>query len=151
MRVFEIVPGLYQSPTPTSPKDVHLRDQDGTSVKVTAVIDLEGTVDPNVPQKRIGDVYVYWPLLDEEDRLPNETALRGLASYVSALMDAGHNVLVHCHSGMNRASLVTGCTLVTRGISPEEAIETLERRRAPEVLSNTTFREWLLKEAAAEG
>lgn len=147
MRVFEIVPHLYQSRTPTTPDDVHFRDQDGASVKISAVIDLEGTVDPNVPQKRIGDVYVYWPLLDEEDRLPNETALRGLARYVSALMDAGHNVLVHCHSGMNRASLVSGCTLITRGMSPEEAIETLERRRDPRVLSNTTFREWLLKEA----
>jgi protein-tyrosine phosphatase len=148
MRVFEIVPHLYQSRTPTGPGDVHFRDQDGRSVGITAVVDLEGTIDPNVPQKRIGDVYLYWPLLDEEDRLPDETALRGVARYLSALMDAGHNVLVHCHSGMNRASLVSGRTLIARGMSPEEAIGTLERGRDPHVLSNRTFREWLLKEEA---
>jgi protein-tyrosine phosphatase len=148
MRVFEIVPHLYQSRTPTTPQDVHFRDQDGTSVRITAVIDLEGTIDPNVPQKRIGDVYVYWPLLDEEGRLPDEMALRGLAHYLSALMDAGHNVLVHCHSGMNRASLVSGRTLIARGMDPDEAIATLERRRDPNVLSNQTFREWLLKQEA---
>ena len=148
MRVWEIAPGLYQSRTPTRPEDVHFRDQDGISVKISAVIDLEGNIDPNVPQKRIGDVYVYWPILDQEGRLPDETVLRGLADFITRLMDAGHNVLVHCHSGMNRASLVSGLTLVAAGMSPEEAVERLRERRDPNVLNNETFHEWLLTEAA---
>ena len=147
MRVWEIAPGLYQSRTPTTPQDVEFRDQDGDSVEITAVIDLEGNIDPNVPQKKIGGVYVYWPILDEEGRLPNRTVLRGLASFIGDLMDAGHKVLVHCHSGMNRASLVTGLTLVARGMAPEEAVERLRERRHPDVLSNRTFRDWLLTES----
>jgi protein-tyrosine phosphatase len=147
MRVWEIAPGLYQSRTPTRPEDVHFRDQDGTSVKITAVIDLEGDIDPNVPQKRIGDLYVYWPILDHEGRMPNETVLRGLAGFISGLMDAGHKVLVHCHSGMNRASLVSGLTLVAKGMTSEEAVDTLRERRDPNVLNNETFLRWLLTEA----
>jgi protein-tyrosine phosphatase len=147
MRVWEIVPGLYQSRTPTRPEDVHFRDQDGSPVKITAVIDLEGNIDPNVPQKKIGDVYVYWPILDEEGRMPNEVVLRGLAEFITGLMDAGHNVLVHCHSGMNRASLVSGLALVARGMTPDDAVETLRERRDPNVLSNETFRDWLLNRA----
>jgi protein-tyrosine phosphatase len=148
MRVFEIVPHLYQSPTPTRPEDIHFRDQGGSSVKITAVVDLEGSIDPNVPQQKIGDVYLYWPILDEEDRLPNQRVLRGLAYFISALMDAGHNVLIHCHSGLNRASLVSGRTLMARGMTSEEAIATLERRRAPDVLNNGSFRKWLLAETS---
>jgi protein-tyrosine phosphatase len=149
MRVWEIVPGLYQSRTPTRPEDVHFRDQDGDSVKITAIIDLEGDIDPNVPQKKIGDVYVYWPIRDDEGRLPNETVLRGLARFVSGLIDAGHSVLVHCHSGLNRASLVSGLTLIERGMSPEEAVETLRDRRDPNVLHNQSFLSWLLQQEPA--
>jgi protein-tyrosine phosphatase len=80
--------------------------------------------------------------------MPDEIVLRGLADFITRLMDAGHNVLVHCHSGMNRASLVSGLTLVAAGMSPEEAVERLRERRDPNVLNNETFLDWLLSEAA---
>ena len=141
MRVYEIVPGLYQSPTP----DEHIfTDGDGHQVDINALIDLEGDIDPVVPQRKIGDVYLYWPIEDGE--LKDPLTVRSVAQLTSGLIDAGYHVLVHCRAGMNRASLVSGRVLVHRGMEPEEAIELLQERRHPEVLSNVAFREWLLGE-----
>jgi protein-tyrosine phosphatase len=147
MRVWEIIPGLYQSRTPSGPEDMDFRDQDGRSVKISAIIDLEGDIDPGVPQGKIGDVYVYWPI-EDEPHMPDERTLRSLAQFMSGLLDAGHNLLVHCRSGLNRASLVNGLTLVTRGMTPVEAVARLRKRRDPTVLSNETFLQWLLTGAA---
>ena len=141
MRVYEIIPGLYQSPTPN---ERPFTDGDGRQVDINALIDLEGDIDPVVPQRKIGDVYVYWPIADAE--LRDALTVRGLASFVSGLIDAGYRVLVHCRAGMNRASLVTGRVLIHRGMEPEEAIALLQERRDPDVLSNPAFREWLLGE-----
>jgi protein tyrosine phosphatase (PTP) superfamily phosphohydrolase (DUF442 family) len=141
VRVYEIIPGLYQSPTPTE----HVfTDGDGHQVDINALIDLEGDIDPVVPQRKIGDVYVYWPIEDAE--LHDALTVRGLAAFISGLVDAGYRVLVHCKAGMNRASLVIGRVLIHRGMEPEEAVALLEERRDPEVLSNAAFREWLLGE-----
>jgi protein-tyrosine phosphatase len=147
MRVYEIAPGLYQSRTPTKPEDVRFHDESGESVAITAVIDLEGDIDPNVPEQKIGDVYLYWPIKDER-YLPDETTLLGVVQFTRALLDANHNVLVHCHSGLNRASLVTGRTLVARGMEPADAVEVLRKRRDPNVLNNEVFLEWLLTQQA---
>jgi protein tyrosine phosphatase (PTP) superfamily phosphohydrolase (DUF442 family) len=141
MRVYEIVPGLYQSPTP----DEHIfTNGDGHQVDINALIDLEGDIDPVVPQRKIGDVYLYWPIDDGE--LKDPLTVRSAAQLISGLMDAGYQVLVHCRAGMNRASLVTGRVLIHRGMEPEEAVKLLQERRHPEVLSNVAFREWLMGE-----
>lgn len=145
MRVYEIAPGLYQSRTPTKPEDVRFHDENGESVAITAVIDLEGDIDPNVPEQKIGEVYLYWPLEDER-YLPDEETLRGVSRFIRALLEANHNVLVHCHNGLNRASLVTGCALVGGGMEPAEAVEILRKRRDPNVLNNEVFLDWLLKQ-----
>jgi protein tyrosine phosphatase (PTP) superfamily phosphohydrolase (DUF442 family) len=145
MRVWRIAPGLYQSPTPTSPRDVHFEDQDGNPARITAVVDLEGDIDPDVPQRAIGRVYLYWPIEDEA-WLPDEDTLRSVARFLSGLLDSGHRVLVHCRSGINRASLVTGRTLVERGMEPREAVDLLRSQRDPTVLKNKIFLAWLLSE-----
>ena len=87
---------------------------------------------------------MYWPIEDAE--LGDTLTVRGLASFISGLIDAGYRVLVHCRAGMNRASLVTGRVLIHRGMEPEEAIALLQERRDPDILSNAAFREWLLGE-----
>jgi hypothetical protein len=51
MRVYEIVPGLYQSPTPRTPEDRVFTDVDGNGVEIHPIIDLEGGIDPVVPQR----------------------------------------------------------------------------------------------------
>ncbi|HEX2026221.1 MAG TPA: dual specificity protein phosphatase [Actinomycetota bacterium] len=145
MRVYEIVPGLYQSLTPLERDDREFNDQDGKRVDITAVLDLEGTIDPNIPLEELGDVYVYWPIEDKPKMVDQDT-VRATARYISGLMDAGHRVLIHCHSGLNRASLLSGRTLIHRGMEPKEAVELIRERRSPDVLSNEVFERWLLEE-----
>ena len=148
MEIWEIVPGLYQSPTPRHPEDLQEFDtQDGARVDIGAIIDLEGQIDPNVPQEEIGEFYLYWPIKDED--VPDETCIRALARFVSGLMDAGLHVLVHCNQGLNRASLITARTLMERGMGAEEAVQTLRSRRSPDVLYNERFLRWLLAERVA--
>ncbi len=72
-----------------------------------------------------------------------------MARFISGLMDAGYRVLVHCNQGLNRASLVTGRTLIERGMAPRDAVDLLRERRSPDVLFNERFREWLLHESAS--
>jgi protein-tyrosine phosphatase len=144
VRIYEIVPGLHQSVTPVDPNRAFM-DQDGRSVKITAVVDLEGTIDPNVPLSEIGDVYIYWPIEDKL-KMVDEDTVRAIAHFVNSLVDAGHQVLVHCHSGLNRASLISGRALVARGMNPKEAVDLLRQRRSPECLNNHVFHDWLLDE-----
>lgn len=145
MRVYEIVPGLYQSVTPVDPDDREFTDQEGRAVNITAVVDLEGTIDPNIPLEEIGDVYLYWPIHDRP-RMVHQETVRSIAHFVNRLVDDGHQVLVHCHSGLNRASLITGRALVARGMNPTQAVDLLRRRRSPECLNNRVFHDWLLDE-----
>jgi protein-tyrosine phosphatase len=145
VRVFEIVPGLYQSPTPDSPQDRTFADQDGKDAAINAVIDLEGSIDPNEPLHDLGDVYLHWPI-EDEPKMVDEATVRSIAHFVNRLIERGYRILVHCRSGFNRASLITGRALIARGMEPAEAIGLLRARRGPECLSNRVFRDWLLGE-----
>jgi hypothetical protein len=78
MRVYEIAPGLYQSPTPD---ERIFTDGDGHQVDINALIDLEGDIDPVVPQRKIGDVYLYWPIEDGE--LKDPLTVRSVARFIS--------------------------------------------------------------------
>ena len=149
MRVYEIVPGLYQSPTPQTPDDAVFTDADGNEVDISAIVDLEGGIDPVVPQGELADVYLYWPILDGP--LPEEDILRTMARFISGLMDCGYRVLVHCKAGKNRASLVSGRVLIEKGLEPEEAVMLLRERRGDDVLRNLAFLDWLMKERPGSG
>jgi hypothetical protein len=50
MIVHEIVPGLFQSPTPETREDARFTDPDDNEVHINAIVDLEGGIDPVVPQ-----------------------------------------------------------------------------------------------------
>ena len=145
MRVWKIAPGLFQSPTPRSPQDITFEDQEGHMVDISAIVDLEGDIDPDVPQREIGRVYLYWPI-EDIPRLPDETTLRAVAGFIGGLIDAGHRVLIHCRAGLNRASLVSGLALILKGMDPREAVDLLRDRRDPQVLQNKTFLTWLLQQ-----
>jgi hypothetical protein len=145
VRIFEIVPGLYQSVTPVDDDDRSFTDQEGRPVRITAVVDLEGSIDPNIPMEELGDLYLYWPIEDKR-RMVDEQTVRAIAGFTNGLMEAGHHVLVHCHSGLNRASLITGRALVARGMDPQDAVDLLRQRRSPDCLNNRVFLDWLLGE-----
>jgi hypothetical protein len=61
----------------------------------------------------------------------------------------GERVLIRCQAGVNRSGLVTALVLMLDGYSAREAIELIRERRAPAVLSNRHFVQWLVTEAPA--
>ena len=113
---------------------------------VDAVIDLEGDVDTSVPEKESQEnttLYVYWPIKDE-DKMPDEKAVRSLASFAARLIDEDKEVLVHCRSGHNRSGMVCARTLIEKGWSPDDAIEAVRSGRSDgKALTNQTFVDWL--------
>ena len=81
--------------------------------------------------------------------VPDVDQLHELADTVSAALDRGGKVLVHCQAGLNRSNLVTALALIKRGRSPEDAIALLREKRSPVVLCNAAFEAWLLDSEVA--
>lgn len=76
--------------------------------------------------------------------VPDVDQLHELADIVSAALDRGGKVLVHCQAGLNRSNLVTALALIKRGRTATEALALLREKRSPVVLCNEAFEGWLL-------
>jgi protein-tyrosine phosphatase len=50
---------------------------------------------------------------------------------------------VHCQAGLNRSSLVVGRALMLGGMTADDAIVLIRRKRSPACLSNPSFERWL--------
>lgn len=61
------------------------------------------------------------PLVDH--RAPSAEQLRDAAATVSALVQQGHEVLVHCHAGIERTPMVVCAALVMLGWSLTDAYQ----------------------------
>jgi len=55
------------------------------------------------------DEYIYYPMTDGNNFDPLE--LIDLAEYVADVIWSGHCVIIHCHAGRNRSSLVSALVL----------------------------------------
>jgi hypothetical protein len=109
---------------------------------VDVVIDLEGGLDSCIPTVSNHCVYVYFPIDDDDQQLPNTAKLRAVARMAAALMAAGHCVLSHCGMGFNRSALMAGLILIERGMSGPQAVARLRERR-PGALYNDMFAAFL--------
>jgi len=107
---------------------------------ISAVIDLDGDLDPGVPTTPGGLLYVYFPFQD--DALPDLEKLHAVAAMGSELVGTGQRVLCHCLLGFNRSALVAGLILVHLGMSGREAVALLRDRR-PGALYNEVFAAYL--------
>ncbi len=107
---------------------------------VTVVIDLEGGLDPCIPDRPDHVLYVYFPIYDED--LPDMTKLKAVACLGATMIQGGHKVLSHCGMGFNRSALVAGMILNQLGIKGDEAVSLLRRKR-PGALFNQVFAEYL--------
>lgn len=103
---------------------------------IDTVVDMDGDVDPGVPDAPNSILYVYHPILDED--LPNIAKIEALGRLVAGLVTADHRVLVHCRMGLNRSVLVIATALTYLGLSGEEALEHLRECR-PGALFNEAF------------
>jgi len=103
---------------------------------IETIVDMEGSIDPGVPEAPDAVLYVYHPILDEE--LPDLTRIEALGRLVADLVGRKHRVLVHCRMGFNRSALVAATALTYLGLNGEQALAQLRERR-PGALFNETF------------
>jgi protein-tyrosine phosphatase len=103
---------------------------------IDTIVDLDGDVDPGLPDAPNAVFYVYYPILDEA--LPDLTKLEALGRLVADLVSADRRVLVHCRLGLNRSVLVIATALTYLGMTGEQAIAHLRACR-PGALFNENF------------
>lgn len=94
---------------------------------ITAVFDLDETVDGGVPRLYNHLLYIYFPFEDKE--LPDLYQLHALAQLGAQLVAQGQRVLVHCAMGHNRSALLAGVILTYLGMSGADAVVRLRQRR----------------------
>jgi len=109
--------------------------------KVHAIVDMDGDVDPGVPEAPGEILYIYFPIADEE--LPNLERLDALGRLVAALVEAGQVVLIHCLLGMNRSNLLAATALTYLGMNGSQALNTLRQAQAG-ALFNDNFASYVL-------
>ena len=110
------------------------------ALKIAAIIDLDGDIDPGVPTAPDNLIYIYFPIYDED--LPDLTKLHAVAALGATLIRNGQCVLSHCRMGFNRSALLAGLIMTHLGMSGEEVVAMLRRRR-PGALFNETFAAYL--------
>lgn len=97
---------------------------------IDVVIDLEGGLDACIPTLPNHCLYVYFPIEDDDQQLPNLTKLRAIARLAASLIGEGHRVLSHCGMGFNRSALLAGLILIEGGMPGACAVARLRERRA---------------------
>ncbi len=72
----------------------------------------------------------YLRLPTQDHTAPTLAQLRMGAAFIDEAIRAGKTVLVHCHAGVGRSTLLCTCYLVYTGIDVDEAWQTVKERRA---------------------
>jgi protein-tyrosine phosphatase len=92
--------------------------------------------------KAQGMKFVSFPILDRQ--VPNsETEMTAILERIDAQLLAGRNVVVHCRQGIGRTGLVGACLLVTKGVNPEEALNSLSVARGNPLPETAEQRRWI--------
>jgi protein-tyrosine phosphatase len=135
MQVFEILQNqLYQSGAPEGEADwspIH-------ALKIDIVVDLFGTLDPDVPNAPNSILYVFWPIEDHAE-LPDVRMLDVLTDMIVREIQDGHKALVHCHKGKSRSGLFNAIAVMKlQKVDGKRAIEIVRLGR-PEALGNRSF------------
>jgi protein-tyrosine phosphatase len=110
--------------------------------EIDTVIDLEGELDTCIPTIADHCLYIYFPIDDDNERMPNLTKLRAVARLGAHLVAEGHRVLSHCGMGYNRSALMAGLILAELGMPGAEVVARLRERR-PGALFNDGFAAFL--------
>jgi hypothetical protein len=109
---------------------------------IDTVIDLEGDLDSCIPTATNNCLYIYFPIDDDNEKLPNMIKLRAIARLGATLIAGGHRVLSHCGMGFNRSAFLAGLIMIEMGMSGPEVVARLRERR-PGALFNDGFADCL--------
>jgi len=82
---------------------------------------------------RHGITGIHMPVTDMSAPSPGE--ITRFVEELTRLVDDGHKVAVHCGAGLGRTGTMLACYLVSRGMSAEEALNEVRRRRPGSVES----------------
>src|ERR1700704_1248405 len=105
---------------------------------IDTVIDLEGGLDGCIPTPSNRCLYIYFPIDDDNEKLPNMIKLRAIARLGASLIAEGHRVLSHCGMGYTRWAGAAGLIMSEVGRGGPEAAARLRERR-PGALFNDAF------------
>lgn len=132
MEIFKIDENLYQSSAIDNPGKIR-------ELKIDAIIDLEGGLDPYLCQ----ELYLHWPIEDRD--LPDLGTLKEVVNFgYNLCYRQKKKVLVHCAQGINRASLVNGYIIhLKTGLKGQDLINFIREKR-PGALTNQNFVDYLL-------
>jgi protein-tyrosine phosphatase len=73
----------------------------------------------------------------------SETELSSTLERVDRALSDGQNVVIHCRQGVGRSGLVAGCLLVSKGNTPDAAIDKLSAARGISIPETTEQRRWI--------
>ena len=140
---------------------VHMSEIDHNLFMGCTPVYYGGVVDPSFtavvnlyPWKEyewhLGQLMVKWPIFDTHNQpdapQPREELLEELGDLVNRLRKHG-KVLVHCEQGLNRSGLVVALALIKSGMTPDQAIAHVKKKREG-ALFNESFCAWLRRRPA---
>jgi len=76
---------------------------------------------------------VHLPMADMT--APSLDEVQGFVDQLTALVEGGHKVAVHCGAGLGRTGTMVACYLVACGLSADEALRQIRKRRPGSVES----------------
>ncbi len=92
--------------------------------------------------KAQGMDFISYPIPDRE--VPSsEAELSVILEHVGRALSSGKNVVVHCRQGIGRSGLVAACLLVSKGSTPDSAIERLSAIRGVSIPETSEQRRWV--------
>ena len=83
-----------------------------------------------------------------DDQAPTQSQLRSGVEFIRRAVEQGGQVYVHCAMGVGRAPTMAAAYLISTGMSPEQAITTIQRVRP--FIKMTQSQLEALKQVAAE-
>ena len=73
----------------------------------------------------------------------SETEVATALERLNVKLSAGKNVVVHCRQGVGRTGLIAACLLVTKGLNPSAAVDSISAARGVAVPETREQRQWI--------
>lgn len=90
---------------------------------------------------KAGLAFLSFPILDRG--VPDSMGrTREIVALCRDRLREGQNLLLHCHGGIGRSSIMAACILASLGIEPHTAFERIEKARGQKVPDTADQRKW---------